>query len=209
MLGLHCCMWSFFSCDEWELFSSCAEQASHWSGLSYCGTWILGLWASGVTAHGFNCSEVCGISPDQGSNPLPLVLAGRFLTTGPPRESQSIFKVWVLPTFHVYIVIYLSFIFIGFLKSIHLHSNTFISNIYWVTFYVPSIVAKSWDYLKYTREHCRGHRKINLWSWYIMIRTVQKQTQRWQWHRKNQLSLTPSLFTHWSPIKAIMIKIEQ
>ena len=125
MLGLHCCMWSFFSCDEWELFSSCAEQASYWSGLSYCGTWVLGPWASGVTAHGFNCSEACGISPDQGSNPFPLVLAGRFLTTGPPRESQSIFKVWVLQTFHLYIVIYLSFIFIGFLKFIHLHSFTF------------------------------------------------------------------------------------
>ena len=158
LLGLHRCMWSFFSCDEWELFSSCAEHASHRDGFSYCGTWVLGLWASGVVVHGLSCSEACGISPDQGSNPCPLALAGRFLTSGPPRESQSIFKVWVLQTFHLYIVIYLSFILIGFLKFIHL------KNIYWVSFYAPSIVAKSWGYLKYTREHCRRHRKINLWS---------------------------------------------
>ena len=31
-------------------------------------------------------SEACGIFPDQGSNPCPLALQGRFLTTGPPAK---------------------------------------------------------------------------------------------------------------------------
>ena len=36
-----------------------------------------------VVAHGPSCSAACGILPDQGSNPCPL-LAGRFSTTAPP-----------------------------------------------------------------------------------------------------------------------------
>ena len=39
--------------------------------LSSCGPWL-------------NRTEACGIFPDQGSNPCPLALAGRFLSTIPP-----------------------------------------------------------------------------------------------------------------------------
>ena len=59
-------------------------------GFSSCSSWALerrlsscGAWAS--------CSAACGIFPDQGSNPCPLALAGRFLTTVPPGKSLSYF----------------------------------------------------------------------------------------------------------------------
>ena len=34
-------------------------------------------------AHRLSCFVACGIFPDQGSNPMSLALAGRFLTTEP------------------------------------------------------------------------------------------------------------------------------
>ena len=37
-----------------------------------------------VVAHGLSCSAACGMFPDQGSNPCPLALAGRFSTAAPP-----------------------------------------------------------------------------------------------------------------------------
>ena len=57
-----------------------------------------------VVAYRPSCSAACGIFPDQGSNPCPVhwqadsqpllhqgsPLAGRFLTTAPPRKSRSI-----------------------------------------------------------------------------------------------------------------------
>ena len=48
-----------------------------------------GLYCTGsvVVAHGLRCSTACGIFPDQGLNPWPPALAGRFLTTVPPGES--------------------------------------------------------------------------------------------------------------------------
>ena len=41
-------------------------------GFSTCSSWALGLEGSVVVAHGLSCSAVCGIFPDQGSNPCPL-----------------------------------------------------------------------------------------------------------------------------------------
>ena len=40
------------------------------------------LWSTGavVVVHGLSCSVACGIFPDQGSNPYPPALAGRFLS---------------------------------------------------------------------------------------------------------------------------------
>ena len=43
-------------------------------GFSSCGTQAQQLWLAGsvVVVHGLCCSEVCGIFPNQGSNPCPL-----------------------------------------------------------------------------------------------------------------------------------------
>ena len=75
----------------WELLSSYGVRASHCTDFSRCSTQTLGQVGSVVTAHRLNCSGACGISPDQGSNPCPLQLAGGFLTTGPPGKSWSTF----------------------------------------------------------------------------------------------------------------------
>ena len=44
------------------------------------------VWHTGsvVVAHRLSCSAACGIFSDQGWNPCPPALAGRFLTTVPP-----------------------------------------------------------------------------------------------------------------------------
>ena len=62
------------------VFSSFSTWASHCSGFSYCRAWALGTQASVVAlmglvvvAHGLSCSEACGIFPNQGSNPCPLL----------------------------------------------------------------------------------------------------------------------------------------
>ena len=69
------------SCGEWELLCSCGAWASHHDGFSWCGVQALGrqasvaatpgLWSTGstVVGQGPSCSVVCGIFPDQGSNP--------------------------------------------------------------------------------------------------------------------------------------------
>ena len=44
-------------------------------------------------AHRLSCSAACGIFPDQGSNMCPPALAGRFLTTAPPRKSEHPFLI--------------------------------------------------------------------------------------------------------------------
>ena len=50
----------------------CGVQAPHSGGFSCYGAQALGARASEVAAHQLNCSEACGIFPDQGSNPGPL-----------------------------------------------------------------------------------------------------------------------------------------
>ena len=44
-LGLHCCAWGFFSCEERELLSRSNMWASHCGGSSCCGAQALGTWA--------------------------------------------------------------------------------------------------------------------------------------------------------------------
>ena len=63
MLGLCCCAWTFSSCGEWGLLSSCSAWASHCSGFSL--QWLLLLWRTGsreqasvVVVHGLSS---CGI----------------------------------------------------------------------------------------------------------------------------------------------------
>ena len=63
---------AFSSCSKWGLLSSFSAQASHCGFFSCCGAWARGLRASVVVAHRLICPGVCGIFPDQGSNPRPL-----------------------------------------------------------------------------------------------------------------------------------------
>ena len=58
-----------------------------------------------VVAHGPSCSAACGIFPDQGSNPCPSALAGRFSTTAPPGKPYFYFLIFnfnfnFLPNWH-------------------------------------------------------------------------------------------------------------
>ena len=72
MLGLHCCVQAFSSCDEQELLSSCNAQASRYDGFFCFGAWALEQMGSVVVEHGLSCPAACGILPDQGLNPCPL-----------------------------------------------------------------------------------------------------------------------------------------
>jgi len=46
-----------------------------------------GLSSSVVVVHRLSCPTACGIFLDQGVEPVPPALAGKFLTTGPPGKS--------------------------------------------------------------------------------------------------------------------------
>ena len=61
---------------------------SHGSSSPCCGSWALEH-RLGSCGHGLSCPVACGVFLDQGSNPHPPALAGRFLTPGPPRKSQK------------------------------------------------------------------------------------------------------------------------
>ena len=77
--------WSYLFFFLAALCFRCCALASHCSGFSCCGAQALGAWASVVVArglysagsvvvaHGLSCSTACGIFPDQGSNPCPLL----------------------------------------------------------------------------------------------------------------------------------------
>ena len=60
--------------------------------LASCGMWDLSLWHTSylVVAGGLSCPAACEILvPRPGIEPIPHVLTGRFLTTGPPEKSHK------------------------------------------------------------------------------------------------------------------------
>ena len=89
VLGLWYCAWSFSSCYEQELLSSCCAWA-YCSGFSCCGAWTLcelqllqhagsvgeapGLQSTGSIAmvQGLSCPAAFGVFLDQGTNPCLL-----------------------------------------------------------------------------------------------------------------------------------------
>ena len=74
VLDLCCYAWTFSSCSELALLSSCSAWASHCSGFS-CGSQALGTWAlvlTGVVVHRLSCSVAWKVFLDQGSNQCPL-----------------------------------------------------------------------------------------------------------------------------------------
>ena len=81
VLGLHCCALAFFSCGECGLLfvavasrrsgSLVAEHGLQGAGFAVAAAGLLST-GSVVVAHGLCCSKVCGIFPDQGSNPCLL-----------------------------------------------------------------------------------------------------------------------------------------
>ena len=89
MLGLDCCTQAFYSCGKWGLLSSCPVQTSPRSGFSCWGAQAVGTRASVAVAVGlvalwhvwssWTRDWTCIASP---------LLAGRFLTTGPPGKSS-------------------------------------------------------------------------------------------------------------------------
>ena len=70
----------------------CRARASHCAGFSCCRAQALGVWASGVVTLGLSWPTAHGIFWGLGIEPMSSVLAGRFLTTGPPETFQA--PVW-------------------------------------------------------------------------------------------------------------------
>ena len=61
-------------------------------GLSKCGAWALEHSGSLTAGHRLSCPEACGILvPQPGIQPTSPALQGRFLTSGPPVNSQEHF----------------------------------------------------------------------------------------------------------------------
>ena len=84
MLGLRFCARAFSSCGErGPLFITVRGPLTITASLLLRSTGSRRA-GSVVVAHGPSCSAACGILPDQGSNPCPPALAGRFSTTAPP-----------------------------------------------------------------------------------------------------------------------------
>ena len=73
-LALHYRAQAFSSCGDWGLLSATLVQASHCSGFS--------CWAQARGSVGFSSWDI----PGPGMQPMSPALAGRFLTTGPPRK---------------------------------------------------------------------------------------------------------------------------
>ena len=95
----------------------CGVQASHYGGFSCCGAWALGTRASVVAAHGLSSCGLraldrrlssCGAQasllhgmwdlPRAGIEPVSPALAGRFLTSEPPREVPVDFLMMAILT---------------------------------------------------------------------------------------------------------------
>ena len=90
MLGLHCCPWAFSSCGERGLlllWSMCSRRAV----FSSCS-----MQASLVVALGLNCSEACGIFPDEGRIHVPCI-SRRILNHCATREVRiRLVFIWML-----------------------------------------------------------------------------------------------------------------
>lgn len=79
----------FYGCGEQGLLSTWAASSSDCGGFFYCGAWVLGCVGLVFVTHSF--SVACGIILDQGSNPDPPALVGRFLANGPQKKSATYF----------------------------------------------------------------------------------------------------------------------
>ena len=86
VLGLHCCA-DFSLVSERRGYALVVMLRLLMVVASIVG--LLGAQTSVVAAPGPSCSSACGIFPNQGSNLSP-ALAGKFLTTEPPRKCPSI-----------------------------------------------------------------------------------------------------------------------
>ena len=86
LLVLHCCAWSFSTCDKQGqspvvLHRLLIEVASLIAKQGFCSTGAV------VVVHRLSCPAACGIFPDQGSNPCPHVVI--FKTDNEKRPGNS------------------------------------------------------------------------------------------------------------------------
>ena len=98
----HCCAWTFSSCDEQKLFSSCGVWVSHYNGPSCNRAQALGVWAlvaagpelRACSLRALECRPShCGTRaellccvwnlPRPGIKPVSPALVGGLLSTGP------------------------------------------------------------------------------------------------------------------------------
>ena len=80
-------MRAFSSCCGWGLLSRAVHRLL--TAVAYFAV-EHGLQSEGsvTAAHGLHCPLACGIFLDQGLNPCPLHLAGRYFTIKPPESTQ-------------------------------------------------------------------------------------------------------------------------
>ena len=88
VLGLHCYTQAFSSCDRCGLLSSRGAWAAHCCGFSRCRAWPLELRFQWLWFPGLDALQHVESSLKRGGIHI-LVLAGRFLTTGPPGKSRD------------------------------------------------------------------------------------------------------------------------
>ena len=113
MLGLRCCAWSFSSCGEWGLLSSCSAGLLI-EGFSCCEAQAPGAQPSVVAVNGFSgfgsqaqlFYDMWNL-PAPGIKPIPLALVGGFLSTVSSGKSLFFFfmielAIWGLLCFHIY-----------------------------------------------------------------------------------------------------------
>ena len=82
--SLHCCLWAFSTCGGQGPLSRCGMQVSHCGDIPCWGAQAVSHTGSVVVGHRLSSPVVCGIFPDQGSNPhSPALAGGLFVTTGP------------------------------------------------------------------------------------------------------------------------------
>ena len=87
-LSLHCYMGTFSSCGEQGLLSGCSAQASHCGAFSCCREQALEPRFRNCGSRAQLLRGMWDLS-GPGIEPVTPALVGRFLTTGPPGESQK------------------------------------------------------------------------------------------------------------------------
>ena len=109
--------WVFVSVRGLSLVAASGDHSS-----SRCASLSLSqpllLWSTGsrragsvIVAHRPSCSMACGIFPDQGSNPRPPALAGRFSTTAPP-EKPEMFCIFYFTIYSLFISFWLFYVYL-------------------------------------------------------------------------------------------------
>ena len=89
-LSLHCCKWAFSCCSKCRGGRTLYLQGMGFSLWRILLLWSMSSWHVGFSSCGTRAALPCGMwkFPWPGTEPISPALAGRLLTTGPPRKSN-------------------------------------------------------------------------------------------------------------------------